>query len=280
MSTEGTVETTAENLSEEVTEETSVSQIDPEKLAPALEAILFSSADPTPANKLSEALGKVGVASIKKAIGALNETYEAGGHTFRIRQVGGGYQFFVLPNYTDYVKLLYTKERKLRLTKAALETMAIIAYKQPISKNQIEYIRGVACDGVVSNLLEKSLIKISGRSESVGRPLLYSATDEFLKFFGLNAFDELPRIAEVEEMIAEMEAERRLRNPEPEDELGQGDHEVDDHTAESNEDVEMAAIPTTLSDESDESEESEESVETGEPVETEPVEAEPVTAKE
>ncbi|MBN4076084.1 SMC-Scp complex subunit ScpB [Gemmatimonas aurantiaca] len=194
-----------------------VAVVEPDQVAPAVEAILFASANPTPSVKLSETLGKIGVNAIKKAIAELNEKYELGNHSFRIRQIGGGYQFFVLPNYSDFVKLLYTKERKLRLTKAALETMAIVAYKQPISKNQIEYIRGVACDGVVSNLLEKSLIKISGRSDGVGRSLLYSATDEFLKFFGLNDFAELPRIAEIEEMIAEMEAERKLRYPAEED---------------------------------------------------------------
>jgi segregation and condensation protein B len=153
MSSEEIIEETTGESAEDSTEARAITQVDPEKVAAAVEAILFSSAEPTPSNKLSDALGKVGVAAIKKAVGALNEQYEAGGHTFRIRQVGGGYQFFVLPSYTDYVKRLYTKERKLRLTKAALETMAIIAYKQPISKNQIEYIRGVACDGVVSNLL-------------------------------------------------------------------------------------------------------------------------------
>lgn len=100
------------------------------------------------------------------------------------------------------------------MTKAALETLAIIAYKQPVSKNQIEYIRGVACDGVIGNLLEKNLVKISGRADGVGRSLLYSATDEFLRFFGLNSFEDLPKIAEIDDLIGMMEAERQTDNAE------------------------------------------------------------------
>lgn len=173
-----------------------------------IEALLFSSPDPLPSEKISAALNKIGVARVKKAIAALNETYETNDSAFRIRQVGGGYQFYILPQFASYVNTFFSRPRKLRLTKAALETLAIVAYKQPVSKNQVEYIRGVASDGVIGNLLEKELIHISGRSEGVGRSLLYSATEEFLKFFGLNSFDDLPRITEIEEMIQQMESER------------------------------------------------------------------------
>ncbi len=196
--------------------------VDDGDLANYVEAMVFSSASPIQSAKLSQALGLNGIGRIKKSIATLNESYEASGRAFRIRQVAGGYQYYVLPQWSDCLKKLFTKTRKIRLTKAALETMAIVAYKQPVSKNQIEFIRGVASDGVLHNLLEKNLVRISGRAEGAGRSLLYSATDEFLKFFGLNTFDDLPRIAEIEELIQNMESERADSMPESDDTAGEG----------------------------------------------------------
>lgn len=207
-------EVMAEEISEPTAENGSGTKMTAEEITLAVEALVFSSPQPLPSQKITAALNKVGLTAIKNAIATLNESYQADGRSFRIRQVGGGYQYYVLPEYTEYVKRLFSRERKLRLTKAALETLAIIAYKQPVSKNQIEYIRGVACDGVIGNLLEKNLVKISGRSDGVGRSLLYSATNEFLKFFGLNTFDDLPKIAEIDDLIGMMEAERQADNAE------------------------------------------------------------------
>ncbi len=205
MTSNGQVDVQGDPEGESVVSDASINDTD---LANYVEAMVFSSASPLQSAKISQALGMSGVGRIKKAIAALNESYEASDRSFRIRQVAGGYQFYVLPQWSDCLKKLFTKTRKIRLTKAALETMAIVAYKQPVSKNQIEFIRGVASDGVLHNLLEKNLIRISGRAEGAGRSLLYSATDEFLKFFGLNTFDDLPRIAEIEELIQNMESER------------------------------------------------------------------------
>ncbi len=207
---EETVETaTVNEAAEDVQpEQATVSEIDDSDLARYVEAMIFSSASPLPSAKISQALNCGGVGRIKKAIASLNQAYETSERAFRIRQVAGGYQYYVLPQWSDCLKKLFTKTRKIRLTKAALETMAVVAYKQPVSKNQIEFVRGVASDGVLHNLLEKNLIRISGRSEGAGRSLLYSATEEFLKFFGLNSFDDLPRIAEIEELIQQMEVER------------------------------------------------------------------------
>jgi len=190
---------------------TTETAIDDSDLQRYVEAMIFSSAAPLPTVKISQALNISGVSRVKKAVAALNEGYEATERSFRIRQVGGGYQYYVLPQWAECLKKLFTRTRKIRLTKAALETMAVVAYKQPVSKNQIEFIRGVACDGVLHNLLEKNLIKISGRAEGAGRSLLYSATDEFLRFFGLNSFDDLPRIAEIEELIQQVEVDRADR---------------------------------------------------------------------
>ncbi len=206
--TPSTETTTEVEIRTEPINDTPVNNIEDSDLANYVEAMIFSSASPLPSTKISQALNCGGVSRIKNAIASLNEAYEATGRAFRIRQVAGGYQYYVLPQWSDCLKKLFTKTRKIRLTKAALETMAVVAYNQPVSKNQIEFIRGVAADGVIHNLLEKNLIRISGRSEGAGRSLLYSATDEFLRFFGLNSFDDLPRIAEIEELIQQMEVER------------------------------------------------------------------------
>ena len=127
------------------------------------------------------------------------------GNAYRIREVAGGYQFYILPEYTGYVEELFTRRRKMRLTRAALETLAIVAYRQPVTKTEVEQIRGVASDGVIHNLLEKNMLAITGRASTIGKPLQYGTTDDFLKFFGLNHLEDLPKMSEIEELVAASE---------------------------------------------------------------------------
>ncbi len=186
----------------------------PEGLTPleaAVEAIVFSSVEPLSSSRICEAYDGATPKMVDRAVSSLNVIYESQGHALRIRKIAGGFQYYITPRETEYVNKLFRRERKLRLTKPALETVAIIAYKQPLSKSELEQIRGVACDGVLQTLMERDLVRISGRSEAIGRPLLYSATEEFLKFFGINSFDDLPKLAEIEEILANMEAERAAR---------------------------------------------------------------------
>ncbi|MCX6826663.1 MAG: SMC-Scp complex subunit ScpB, partial [candidate division Zixibacteria bacterium] len=122
-----------------------------------------------------------------------------------IRKIAGGYQLFIIEDYAGYIEELYTRRRNARLTHSALETMAIIAYRQPVTKQDIEMIRGVASDSVLHTLLEKKLITLSGRAQTIGRPLLYSTTDEFLKYFNLNSLDDLPKMQEIEELLSSRE---------------------------------------------------------------------------
>lgn len=166
-----------------------------------VEALILASPEPLPVKRISEAGTELTPAKIANAVMELNVRYESTGSSFRIREVAGGYQYYILPDYTKYVDALFTRHRKMRLTRAALETLAIVAYKQPVTKVEIDHIRGVESDGVLHNLLEKNLVVIKGRSESVGRPLQYATTDEFLKFFGLNKLEELPEMSEIEELI-------------------------------------------------------------------------------
>ncbi len=135
----------------------------------------------------------------------MNVRYTETGSSFRIREIAGGYQFYILPDYVGYVEELFARRRKMRLTRAALETIAIIAYKQPVTKNEIEQIRGVSSDGVINTLLEKNMVLITGRATTVGKPLQYGTNEEFLKFFGLNSLADLPKMSEIEELLASNE---------------------------------------------------------------------------
>jgi segregation and condensation protein B len=159
-----------------------------------LEALLLTTHHPLTPAKLNELLGTGGSTSaIRAAIVTLNESYEQTGRAFRIEQVAGGYQILTLPEHGEALKRLHQKEADARLTKAALETLAIIAYKQPILRADIEAIRGVACGETIRSLMEKHLVKIAGRAEEPGRPILYGTTKRFLELFGLNSLKDLPR---------------------------------------------------------------------------------------
>ncbi|HYM20109.1 MAG TPA: SMC-Scp complex subunit ScpB [Candidatus Kapabacteria bacterium] len=140
---------------------------------------------------------------IRQAVAQLNGEYESNGRVFRIIEIAGGYQFATSPTVSMYVSRLYKERSRRRLSNASLETLAIVAYKQPVSKADIENIRGVNCDEVLKSLLEKNLVTITGRAESVGRPLLYGTTDEFLRQFGLASMRDLPKPREIEEMLKE-----------------------------------------------------------------------------
>src|SRR5665213_2437049 len=140
---------------------------------------------------------------IHEAVQILNDAYESTGRAFRLIEIAGGYQFATRTEYGEYVARLFREKSRRRLSGAALETLAIVAYKQPVSKNDIENIRGVNCDEVLKSLLEKNLVTITGRAETVGRPLLYGTTLDFLRHFGLPRIQDLPRPREIEELMKE-----------------------------------------------------------------------------
>ena len=158
-----------------------------------LEALLFSTHHPLTAGRLAELIELDSTKPIRKAIKDLNAAYTDSGRSFRIEQVAGGYQLLTLPQFGDALKRLHQKEADAKLTKAALETLAIIAYKQPILRADVEAIRGVACGETIRSLMEKHLVKIAGRAEEPGRPILYGTTKRFLELFGLNSLKDLPQ---------------------------------------------------------------------------------------
>ena len=166
-----------------------------------IEALLFASDAPLTPEKIREVVGDVGEAEIREAIESLRTDYRAGARAFDIFELEGGFQVLSRPEFASWVERLFVERRKARLSRPALETLAIIAYKQPIVKAEIEMIRGVSTDGVIRTLLERNLITITGRAEGVGRPLLYGTTREFLNYFGLNDLTDLPKIEELRELL-------------------------------------------------------------------------------
>ncbi|MBN1436727.1 MAG: SMC-Scp complex subunit ScpB [Sedimentisphaerales bacterium] len=162
-----------------------------------VEAILFASDEPVTAQKLVAMVGTGDVKQIRKIIDELNDKYTQMECAFRVETIAGGYQMLTLPQFNVWLRKLLKVRSETKLSPAALETLAIIAYKQPILRVDIEAIRGVAAGEMVRQLIEKSLVKIVGRAEVIGRPLLYGTTKKFLEVFGLNNLKDLPTADEL-----------------------------------------------------------------------------------
>ena len=161
-----------------------------------IEAVLFASDEPLSEARLASIV-ETGIKQIRKYIKNLNEKYEANHNAFRIEQIAGGYQMLTLSDYNLWLKKLLHVRSEGKLSPAALETLAIIAYKQPVMRADIEAIRGVAVGEVIRSLCYKGLVKIVGRAEVLGRPMLYGTTKKFLELFGLNSLKDLPKVEEL-----------------------------------------------------------------------------------
>ncbi len=166
-----------------------------------VEALLIASDVPLTPERLNECLDDGHRIDLKGAVEALNARYESENHAFYITAVGKGFQIVTHSKFEIVVRNYINRSVRARLTYAALESLAVIAYKQPISKPEIERIRGVNCSAVLTTLLERELITVSGRAEAAGRPLLYVTTDEFLRYFGLQSPADLPRTRELNELF-------------------------------------------------------------------------------
>jgi segregation and condensation protein B len=202
--TEATLEDT--ETSEDIEEQNDLSQSN-ENVAPAtpegeptvetvVEAVLFASDESLTDNRLAKIV-ETSVKQVRQCVKNLNEKYQANNNAFRIEQIAGGYQMLTLSTYNHWLKKLLRARSDSKLSPAALETLAIIAYKQPVIRADIEAIRGVAAGEVIRTLCYKGLVKIVGRAEILGRPMLYGTTKKFLEVFGLNTLKDLPKIEEL-----------------------------------------------------------------------------------
>ncbi|UCG16082.1 MAG: SMC-Scp complex subunit ScpB [Phycisphaerales bacterium] len=186
---------------------------DPEIMNESIvEAILFSADGPLPPARIAQVLGTGTAGDVKKLVDALNAAYDERGSAFRVELVAGGFQMLTLPVYHRWLAELSSTRGDARLSQAALETLAVVAYKQPVMRADIEAIRGVGVGEVLNRLRELNLVKVVGRAEEIGRPMLYGTTKKFLEVFGLASLDALPTV----EALTPPERQKPARRTEPE----------------------------------------------------------------
>ena len=179
----------------------------PPNLDAAVEALLFSSDQPLPLSLLAESLEE-SPENVAAALERIGLGYADRGAGVELREIAGGWMLVTTATQAEWVGRMLRGKRRMRLSRPALETLAIVAYKQPVTKSEIEAIRGVDVSGVLATLLERNLVTIRGRSKVVGRPLLYGTTQEFLGYFGLRELSELPRPEELRALVAAREPEQ------------------------------------------------------------------------
>lgn len=193
-------------------------------LTSRVEAVLLAAERSLGDARLADAVSEAGEAvksdAIKEAIEDLNNQYESTGRVFRIIRIASGWRVMTIPEAAPVLKKLLVQRQQSRLTPATLETLAIIAYRQPVMRAEIEAIRGVACGDVLRGLLERRLVRISGRAEELGRPMLYGTTREFLKVFGLAGIDDLPEVEGLAREPSHRVAVQRDAKPETATESG------------------------------------------------------------
>ena len=174
-----------------------------------IEALLFASPEPLTQKKLSHIFDR-DIPDLKISVERLNSFYTKNSQSIEIINVAGGYQLRTKQEFSIFIKKLFNNNFQNSISQAALESLSIIAYKQPVSKSSIESIRGVDCSGVIKTLLKKSLIQIKGRDDGPGRALLYITSNEFLISFGINKLSDLPKLKEINEIIGENNFDKQI----------------------------------------------------------------------
>jgi segregation and condensation protein B len=170
----------------------------PERMKPVAEALLFASDEPLAAARLAQLLGKGADAkTVRRLVEELNAEYAGQGRAFEVVEIAGGFQLLTRPEFKDWIRELHRHRRQEKLTPSAVETLAIVAYKQPIQRAAVDDIRGVQSGPLLRSLFERGLIKIVGRLNVPGRPILYGTSRLFLRHFGLKSLKDLPRVAEL-----------------------------------------------------------------------------------
>jgi segregation and condensation protein B len=173
-----------------------------------LEALLFAADEPLPLRRLAALVDERPTGEVRAALDDLRAGYASSGSALQVLELAGGYRLVTRSELAPWISRLLAAPGRPRLSQPALETLAIVAYKQPVTRLELEEIRGVNVEGVLRTLIERDLVTIVGRDEGLGRPLLYGTTDAFLAYFGLNSTAELPRMDELEVFLAERERSR------------------------------------------------------------------------
>ena len=167
-----------------------------------LEAILFAASEPITIRQFQHALPGLNARVIRRVLSELRDEYRETGRSFGLVEIANGYQISTRPEYSEWIRKFYIQQVRVTLSPSALETLAIVAYKQPVTRADVSSIRGVNSDSVINALVEKDLVCVSGRKEGAGRSLLFSTTDKFLQQFGLKDSSELPSLDEIEQFLS------------------------------------------------------------------------------
>ena len=173
-----------------------------ENVKSILEAILFAASEPITIRQFQHALPGLDARVIRRSLSELRDAYQETGRSFGLVEIANGYQLSTRPEYSEWIRKFYIQQVRVTLSPSALETLAIIAYKQPVTRADVASIRGVNSDSVINALVEKDLVCVSGRKEGAGRSLLFSTTDTFLQQFGLKDSSELPSLDEIEQFLS------------------------------------------------------------------------------
>jgi segregation and condensation protein B len=168
-----------------------------------VEALLFACPEPLSPERVLAIVPGLERDEVIRAVEDLRQDYTDQGRSFQVVEVGGGYQITTKPDYAVWVEKLFETASRSRLSRAALETLAVVAYRQPVLRSAIEGVRGVNVDGVLRTLMERNLVRIVGRGEGPGRPLLFGTTKDFLLQFGINRLSDLPKLEEIEELVGD-----------------------------------------------------------------------------
>lgn len=215
--------------------------MEPAKLDDTVIALLFAADEPISARRIAGVVEDTDTAMVKESLDRLMTRFARELPSIVLEHVAGGFQLSTNAAYSEFLARLYSGRRKQRLSKAGMETLAIIAYRQPITRADIESVRGVGCGGVVTTLMERSLIKIVGKAKVLGAPFLYGTTLEFLEYLGLNTLTDLPSIEELEALLAKEEASHSA--PEPSG-PGSADEAPGNEWTDETEDVPGASLST------------------------------------
>jgi len=175
-------------------------------LKAVIEALLFASDKPLPLERMRSVLDNMDAGQILSMLEELKSDYEKSERGVRIAEIAGGFQIITAPSFAPFLKRLYKERHTERLSKPALETLAIIAYKQPVTKLEVESLRSVNVDGVFYSLIDKGLIRVAGRKKAPGRPKVYGTTAQFLEYFGLKSLEELPKMENFQSALSNKEA--------------------------------------------------------------------------
>ena len=176
-----------------------------------VEALVFAADEPITSAQIAATIVTAGSAdgpdetTIEEIVAALNEKYATNGHALRIERWAGGYRMATVESVADHLATFFTQVRSVKLSRPLMETLAILCYRQPVTRVEIEKVRGVTSDYALRRLLELDLIRIAGRAKSIGQPLLYATTDQFLETFGLDSVSDLPSLRDIESLLDDPE---------------------------------------------------------------------------